>query len=534
MFNRLTISRLILNFSLVLASAALLVLSQSPYDVGLLATFALVPWLIATRRAGPVAACLMGIAMGVVYATAGANWLFSAFESQGVYGIRNVLGALFVALWGKGLLFGGIGWFAQGLRERAPAVQIALLGAFVGLAEFWMSESRWGLPLLLLGHSQISVPGVAQLAVVIGVPGISALLLALNVSIASSVLDDDRARSRRAVAWVTAWLSLAIGGQSIARSFESESRLNPRTLLIVQPNTPPRLRWDPAYQEMILDEIAANTSRALEESERMPDAILWPENLLTVPATADNRLGRRLQGYVDEWRVPIVTGLVRRAAAGKRARYRNSVVWWSPQIGQRAAVDKVRAIPLIESSRSFWGRRALLSSVMGEAAKGPRVEEAHNAGPMRGEFTISPVLCFEVLFPRIVAERRNDESVAIVNFADDSWVPEEVVDRQLVTAAAFRAIEQRLTMVRISHGGLSVVIDRFGHMTASLEPDTDAHLFVEVAASAPSSSLEKTAVLCLPVIAGLLAWCVWPAWSPKLIRSAEEVSGGCRLKRFLR
>jgi apolipoprotein N-acyltransferase len=533
MFNRLTIRGLILNSSLMLASASLLVLSQSPYEVGLLATFALVPWLIATRRSGPLAAGIMGMAMGVVYAAAGANWLSAAFESQGVHGIRNALSALGVALWGKGLLFGGVGWFAQRLRERAPAVQIALLSLLVGLAEFWISESRWGLPLLLLGHSQVSVPGVAQLAVAIGVPGISAFLFALNFSIATSVLDD-RAGSRRATAWVAAWLSLAIGGQSIARFFESESRLKPKILLIVQPNTPPRRRWDPAYQELILDEIAVSTSRALVESERMPDAILWPENLLTVPATADNRLGRRLQSYVDEWRVPVVTGLVRRAAAGKRGRYRNSVVWWSPEIGQRAAVDKVRAIPLVESGRTFWGHRALLSSVMGEAAKGPRVEEAHDAGPLRGEFTISPVLCFEVLFPRIVAERRNDESVAIVNFADDSWVPGEVVDTQLVTAAAFRAIEQRLTMVRISHGGLSVVIDRFGHMTASLDPDTDAHLFVDVAASAPSSSLEKTAILCLPVIAGLLAWCVWPAWSPSLIRSAEGASRGCRLKRYAR
>jgi apolipoprotein N-acyltransferase len=185
-------------------------------------------------------------------------------------------------------------------------------------------------------------------------------------------------------------------------------------------------------------------------------------------------------------------------------------VWWSPQIGQIDAVDKVRAIPLIESSRSFSGR-AVLGRVMGEVAKGPRVVEALVARPIQGEFTISPALCFEVLFPRIVAERRNDESVAIVNFADDSWVPGEVVDAQLVSAARFRAIEQRMTLVRISHGGLSVVIDRYGHEIASLEPDTTAHLFVEVAASSPPSIFEKAAILFLPLVAGLLVWSVWPS-----------------------
>jgi len=46
-----------------------------------------------------------------------------------------------------------------------------------------------------------------------------------------------------------------------------------------------------------------------------------------------------------------------------------------------------------------------------------------------------------------------EQSVAIVNLADDSWVAGEVVDAQLIAAASFRAIEQRLTLVRVSHGG---------------------------------------------------------------------------------
>ena len=173
----------------------------------------------------------------------------------------------------------------------------------------------------------------------------------------------------------------------------------------------------------------------------MPHAILWPENLLTVPVTHENQIGRRLQGYVNDWGVPVVTGLVREVDGDKPGRYRNSAVWWSPLVGQRDAIDKVRAIPLIESGRGFWGRSAL-ARIVGEAANGPRVEEARITRPLRGEFTLSPVLCFEVLFPQIVVDRRDERSVAIVNLADDSWVAGEVVDAQLIAAASFRAIEQ--------------------------------------------------------------------------------------------
>jgi hypothetical protein len=50
----------------------------------------------------------------------------------------------------------------------------------------------------------------------------------------------------------------------------------------------------------------------------------------------------------------------------------------------------------------FWGRE-LLARMIGQAGAGQRVEEAQIARPLRGEFTLSPALCFEVLFPQILA-----------------------------------------------------------------------------------------------------------------------------------
>jgi apolipoprotein N-acyltransferase len=185
--------------------------------------------------------------------------------------------------------------------------------------------------------------------------------------------------------------------------------------------------------------------------------------------------------------------------------YRNSVVWWHPQTGLFDSVDKVRAIPLLESSRDFVGRNAL-AYVVGEASQGARVAEASEAMPLVGPFTLSPALCFEVLFPRIVEQRRDDKSVAIVNLADDSWVSGEVADAQLIAAASFRAIEQRLTLIRVAHGGLSVVIDPYGRERAALPADVYAHMSVEVSAQAPVSLAERLSILALSTFAGLIAW----------------------------
>ena len=516
---------------LSMATVIILVLSQSPHDLGLLATVALVPWLIALGRSGPLFAFVVSVVVGVAYAIVGANWLFDALESQGAHGIRGVLSALVVALWGKGFLFGAIGLFAQRLRGRVNAIGIITPAALFGLAELWISTSPWGLPLLLLGHSQHSIAGVAQLAVAVGVPGISMLIFAVNAAFAS-IFVEGRSGARGAISWAAIWLSAAIGGLPMARASErrvleghavdSAFHSSSKTLLVVQPNIPPEQRWDAAYQQMILDQVVDETSRAIRETGRMPHAILWPENLLTVPVTHENQIGRRLQGYVNDWGVPVVTGLVREVDGDKPGRYRKSAGWWSPLVGQRDAIDKIRAIPLIESGRGFWGRSAL-ARIVGEAANGPRVEEARITRPLRGEFTLSPVLCFEVLFPQIVVDRRDERSVAIVNFADDSWVAGEVVDAQLIAAASFRAIEQRLTLVRVSHGGLSVVIDRFGESITSLEPDTLAHLFVDVEAAPLPSTFEKSAILCPPILAGLVTWSLSPAIWRRLDRTRRLI-----------
>ena len=509
-------SKLISNLMLSLTSALILALSQSPHDFGALATVALVPWLVATRRAGPIESAGIGIMMGVVYASAAASWLFAAFESQGAHGLQAVLGALATALWAKGLLFGTIGWVSRQLRARTAAIQLIAPAALLGLAELWISGSPLGFPLLLLGHSQASVPGVAQLAVGIGVPGISALLFAVNASLASLLIEGRSAgRLATALGLGAAWLAAAAGGLALAETLQPhppQVGTESKFLLLVQPNISRNRRWDPAFQRLILDEMATYTSRAILDMRGAADAILWPENLLTSPLAENSRLERRLQAYVNEWRIPVVTGLVRESIADDSGRYRSSAVWWSPLVGQLDAIDKQRAIPLIESERGFWGR-SLLAWMVGRAAEGPKVEEALSAGPLRGEFTLSTVLCFEVLFPRLVADRRDDLSVAIVNLADDSWVEGDVVDAQLVSAATFRAIEQRLTLVRVSHAGLSVAIDALGRQIVSLAPDSFAHSLVEVSSAPAPSIVEKVSILLLPLVAGSTTWflCLWSA-----------------------
>jgi apolipoprotein N-acyltransferase len=491
---------------LTLASALLLTVAQAPIGAGLVAVFALVPWLVATRHADPAEATLLGLILGLAYGLSACPWLPDAFASQGAHGWRSVLGALLTVLWAKGLVYAATGGLAHALRRRPATLGVVGLSTAFGLAQLWTSTSRWGLPVVLLGHSQIAVPGVAQLAVVGGVPLVSALLVATNAGLARAI-DDRPGGLPIASGCMAAWLALAAFGLPLSKGGAPGTSGAPHSLLLVQPTVDRGLRWKPAFQRVVLDEVMDQTARALADMPRRPDAILWPENLLTTPLTRDPALRQRLERAVDAWRVPVVTGLVRVARGTEPRRYRSSIVWWRPGQGAIASIDKVRAVPLVESSRDFPGR-GLLSGLIGEAARGPLAVEAEHAGPLTGDFTLTPTLCFEVLFPALVAARRSLDAVAIVNLADDSWVEGEVADRQLIAAAAFRAIEERLPLVRVSHGGLSVAVDAYGRETLRLAANAPAHGIVSVASRPRPTPFERASILALAAGPGLLVFLV--------------------------
>jgi apolipoprotein N-acyltransferase len=298
----------------------------------------------------------------------------------------------------------------------------------------------------------------------------------------------------------------------------------------VQPNIPRGERWAEELQGKHLARMVEATERALAATGKAPDAILWPENFLTTPLEPSAPLGEALRAAVDRLGVPVILGAVRGAQASDSDLYRSSVLWVDPSRGITAALDKERGVPLLEApARS--GAAALAARLLGAASDGKRVEEvAHPEASQQARPSLAPVLCYEALFPGIAAGRRGAESVAIANLADDGWVESEVATRQLLAFARFRAIEQRLPLVRVAHGGLSAGVDPFGQTVLELPLDSWAHGLAEVRAEPPPTSVERLALLALPLASGAgVGWLLGP-WSRRGARPgvarADRASGG--------
>jgi apolipoprotein N-acyltransferase len=495
---------------LVILASVAFALGSSPHPFGWLALFSVSTIFIMFRHFSTFSDAAIGLTFGTLGGVLSTLWIASGLEALGATPLAAYLGCLGIAVWGAGVPWAALG-LAKGVARRlSPGPTVLVTGVSLFAIDTLRSIPSVGLPWVLLGHSQGTVPGVAQLAAVGGVPLVSALVGSLAAAIAMLIAPRDREEARSALRWTAAlaggYFALVAVGLPIVTaargSLTSSAAGAALELLLVQPNRAPAERWAPAAQRTNLALLAQQTERALAEGSRHPDLVLWPETSLTTPLDRDPALREELLAHVDRLGVPVMLGVVRAASnSADPSLYHNSVLWVEPGRGIVDAFDKTHAVPLVEAAP--WRNAA---GLLGLAGQRRFVEAGREQRPLHGSRELAVLLCYEALFPNLVAARRTPQTLALVNLANDSWFLAEAPSRQQVAFASFRAIEERLPLVRVAHGGISAVIDPYGRIRASLPFAASGVLRTTVQTSPPPSVAERAALLALLGFGGALGF----------------------------
>jgi len=379
-----------------------------------------------------------------------------------------------------------------------------------------------------IGYSQARFPAFVQIADLTGSYGVSFLVAAGNGWIAGAVLAmRDRGplaglRSRPVVrgAIALATALAAVGAYGAWRLTTVRHDPGPR-LALVQPNTPH------TQQNMV----GVHLTQLLMTARRVPaeqvDLIVWPEN-----AIVDNIA--REGAYLDDlaWVAESKGAWFVVGAQGKSAehpgRTTNSAWLIDPEGGIRGRYDKQVLFP--------WGEYIPADGFLGRWA--PAVQRTHRMVtrmgwgfqptgipgdrteilemPWRGEtLRFAALICVENTFPPLPAEAGRGGADFFLNITSEGTVGGPVQE-QLLRIAMFRAIENRMSYVRVGNTGISGVIDAVGRPRAILRGDngntinTPGVLLAEVPLShSPrtvySRSRDAFAHLCVLATAVLLA-----------------------------
>jgi apolipoprotein N-acyltransferase len=498
------------------ASALLFTLTHAPLSFAPLGFIALVPWAHATRGRGIACGAWTGGAIGLLFGLAVSRWIPEALSVRGAGFVPSILGWLLTSLWAGALPLGFLCGAIRAL-DRVPLwIQIPAAAGLAFTIDVARTSHVAGVPWALLGHTQAPLLGIAQLAVVGGVPLLSALVVAVNLAIAQTFFPDRTpARIGAAAGGAATCLALALCGVPLAATLNAagigDAPTEPLRALLVRHRTSYEERWIPELQRTHLARLALYTERELRTHGERPDLVVWPENSLIADLDHDTELREALLAAVRKFDVDLVLGVLSPTAAAPgpgailgsdRQALRSQALWISPEDGIVDAFAKTTGVPVVETSGTAGFDRAL-RALFGLGTEAPRLEPSSEERPLRGRVEVAVALCYEAIFPNILAARRTSATRAILNPSSDAWLPDpSLVSQELMSYSSFRAIEARLPLLRIADAGESVALDAFGRRIATLPEGHSGGVWVEWTPTAEPRALERVGLM----VFGLAIW----------------------------
>jgi apolipoprotein N-acyltransferase len=422
---------------------------------------ALVPLLIVLGRPArserrPV---LLGLTTGIIGFSGTLYWLTDVMTtfgglSGGVAVAVALLLIVYLSLY-PALVAHVIG---RGVRAFGPrALWAAPLVWSAG--EYARGHVTTGFPWVPLGSSQIEVTAIAQSASLVGVYGLSALVVLAGVALAWMVVaPPGRGRVMPVVAVAVLIAGLAGWGAMRASRGDLLRAGTPIRVALVQGNVAQGQKWNAAFADLIYRRYLALSRAGVARGATL---VVWPESATPFmfeenPAAEATRLLARETGA----RLFIGSDQIERAAR----RYYNSAFLIQPTGSVGGVYRKIHLVP--------FGEYVPLESILSFA--GPLVEQVGGFTPgdtltifQIREGAFSTGICYEAVFPELSREAVLRGSQLLTSITNDAWFGRSSAPWQHFAMARMRSVETGRYLARAANTGISAFVDPYGRVVQS-------------------------------------------------------------------
>lgn len=458
----------VLRFIGSLATGLFLALSFPPADASDLAWFALVPLLLALRGATPRRGFQWGFLAGSVW------WLASMFWLTRVTYVGWFLLSLYSALY-----LGLFGWLVARWFSRFGTQGI---GANIGLmflapllwagGEYVRCTFGTGFPWNPLGVSQYRDIVIIQLAALGGAYLVSALIVWMNVALATALMGYFARKghwARRTVPELLLGL-LAISlchaaGFRMANAVPAGERQ--LRIALIQPNIPQDEKWDQAKIDLIYERLTELT-QAVGHLGKL-DLIVWPETALP----DDLRYSEPSYNVVRSLATngtPLLVGSMDTVYPDQgEPLYLNSSMLVDTAGRYVMQYDKRHLVPFGEyvPLRKLFPFLKAMTPIQASFTGGTTSTVFRLDGP---DTAFSALICFEDSIAQLARESVRNGARLIINQTNDAWFDPLAGSRQHMAQCVFRCVENRVPAVRCANTGISCHIDAAGR----IQPSADA------------------------------------------------------------
>lgn len=439
-----------------------------------LAWLALVPLLVLLRGATARDAFRIGMVFGLAHYLTLLYWVVFTMRTYGYLPWWQcisllVLLAAYLALYPAlfACLLAGLCRKPGHLLLLAPTLWVAL--------EYVRSFLLTGFPWGLVGYSQFNWLYIIQVADILGVYGVSFVVVLFNAAVYVLLLfvagkhwsghPVDKGWALQALVLPLVVLSLVLFyGKARVGAMDAAmaAAFSPR-VAVVQGNIDQARKWDPAFQIQTTKKYVDLTVSA---AENRPDLVVWPETATPFYFQASPNLTRLVTDAVDQAGVHLLLGSPTVQGEPGDLAYYNSAYLVAPDGRVTGRYDKVHLVPFgeyvpLKRLLSFVGK---MVAQVGDFSPG---ERGRTLAWLDGHPPIGVQICFEVIFPALSRSMVNKGAGVLVNLTNDAWFGKTGAAYQHFSMTVFRAVENRRSLVRAANTGISGFVAPSGRVVAS-------------------------------------------------------------------
>ena len=428
-----------------------------------MAWISLAPLLLALLRhpgVGTRRAFLLGLVSGAGYFGGTVYWTSAVMQTFGGlnWPLAAVVGGLLIAYLA---LFPALFAVIVATLVRALGARALVLAPVVWVAtELARRYVLGGFPWVLLGASQARATSIAQSASLAGVYGLSALVVL--GSAAAVMAAAGRGRDRVVLPACTLVLigGLAAWGHWRVQEGSLLRNGDPVRVALVQGNIRQQEKWRKDSAAQILDTYLTLTRQAADQGASL---VVWPES--ATPFLFEHDAGGRalISEVVRSRGIRLLFGSDQ-FEPGTPPRYFNSAFLLNPAGAIAGVYKKMHLVPFGE----YVPLKRLLFFVA------PLVEAVSDFSPgeqavvmSMGSHTLSTAICYEVVYPDLIADFVQRGSQLLTTITNDAWYGSSSAPYQHFEQAALRAVEQGRYLIRAANTGISGIVDPYGRVVTA-------------------------------------------------------------------
>jgi len=432
----------------------LLALAFPRFELFYLVFVALVPLFFILRNEKGVRAFSLGFITGLCFYLISLFWITEALSNYSALGFfSSVLILLLLVAYLSAL----VGVFANVVSScRLDGWGAVLVPMFWVAIEFTKAKVLSGFPWNDLSWALYRQTTLIQIADALGSYGVSWGIVLVNWLVFLLLARLVKLRVElgwgRILAAIAAVLVFAWGYGSGRLSTFPPSSASIK-VGIIQPNIPQAMKLSGRFMQQMLETYA---QQAGELQAKGVDAAVLPEAAINHAYNVRPTSQSWVKRTFSDNGCTVLFG----ALASQDGRFMNSAYVVDPE-SRTHRYDKVHLVPFGEYVPLSWLLTFVeaLAGHQGSLTKGP----THSILPL-GDLSVGVPICYEIVFPEISRKFVKNGAELICTLSNDAWFGRTSGPYQHFAATVFRAIENRVPVLRCANSGVSGLVDATGRI----------------------------------------------------------------------